>query len=186
MRKGLLLLCLVFILSGCTSRDESLQRAMTLRQRLLDCKQCSFDAMITADYSDVIYTFGMSCIADQSGDVSFTVTSPETISGITGTFTQDNGFLTFDGQALAFAKLAEGQVTPVSAPWLLLHTLRGGYISAAREDAEGLYLMINDSYEEDALLLDIWTDRNDLPVSAEILWKGRRIVSLQISNFTIV
>jgi hypothetical protein len=49
-----------------------------------------------------------------------------------------------------------------------------------------LRLTIDDSYEEDALKVDIWLDETDTPVRAEILYDGRRILTLIIKNFTIV
>ena len=42
---------------------------------------------------------------------------------------------------------------------------------------------IHDSYEEDALMLDIWLDGNNLPARAEILWDGRRILTVEVENF---
>lgn len=48
-----------------------------------------------------------------------------------------------------------------------------------------LHLDIDDSYEEDALHLDIWLDQTDAPVRGEINYDGRRIVTMEVSNFTI-
>ena len=55
---------------------------MSLRSRLL-AGTVSFDAEITADYGDELYTFSMHCQSDLQGQVTFTVTQPENISGIT-------------------------------------------------------------------------------------------------------
>jgi len=84
---------------------------------------------------------------------------------------------------LIFELLADGQITPVSAPWILIKTLRSGYLNACTYTDNGLMLIIDDSYEEDALQLDIWLNDENIPTEAEILWDGRRILSLQISNF---
>lgn len=186
MKRMIGVLIAVVLLTGCASGNSELDRAMALRAKLLESEGCTFDAVISADYGDKVYTFSMNCQADQQGSLSFTVTDPETISGITGTVSQEGGNLTFDGQVLAFELLADGQVTPVSAPWLLIHTLRGGYLTSCGKDTDGLRIAIDDSYEEDALHLDIWTDASDIPVRAEILWQGRRILSLEIRNFTFV
>ena len=82
--------------------------------------------------------------------------------------------------------LADGQLTPVAAPWVLTKTLRSGYLTSCGADGEYLRLAIDDSYEEDALHLDIWLGSEDLPVRGEVLWQGRRILSLQIKNFTFL
>ena len=39
---------------------------------------------------------------------------------------------------------------------------------------------------EKALQLNIQTDENDIPVSAEIFWQGMRILSMSVENFTFV
>lgn len=163
-----------------------MDRALALRQRLLDGGGCSFEATVTADYGEYLHSFVLRCQADASGKLTFEVLAPETISGITGTMNAEQGTLTFDQEILAFSPLADGQVAPVTAPWILVHTLRGGYISACGEMEQGLILSINDSYADDALGLEIRLDEHDLPVSAEIIWQGRRILSMQIEDFEIL
>lgn len=179
------LLLLTVLLSGCGGNSE-LDRAMTMRERLLSANGCTFDAEITADYGDKVYSFSMSCQTDQDGTVAFTVNQPESISGITGEVSGNGGKLTFDESALAFELLADGQITPVSVPWLLIHTLRSGYLTSCGTDGENLRVSIDDSYEEDALHLDIWLDSEDLPVRGEVIWQERRILSLEVKNFTLL
>jgi hypothetical protein len=53
-------------------------------------------------------------------------------------------------------------------------------------DGEQLRISIDDSYEENALHLDYWLGEGDLPVRCEIVYDDRRILSLEVSNFTIV
>ncbi len=184
MRKILWVFVMLMILPGCSGKDEELDRAMDLRVRLLT-SQCSFDADITADYGDEVYQFSVTCEGDTDGNLGFTVTAPESIAGITGVITQEEGQLTFDGTALSFPLLADDQVSPVSAPWILLKTLRGGYLSAAGMEENLLHLTIDDSYEEDALQLDIWLNEETQPIRADILYDGRRILALRVSNFQI-
>ena len=184
MKKLSALLVLILLLGGCSGRQEELERAMTLRARLL-ASECSVDVKITADYGDKLYVFAMACQGDSRGNLTFTVTEPESIAGITGVISQDGGKLTFDDTALAFPLMADDQLTPVSAPWILLKTLRGGYLTSANMEEELLHLTIDDSYEEDSLQLDIWLDGQNLPVQSDILYDGRRILTVQVSNFTL-
>ena len=186
MKRVLAFILLVMLLAGCSGENSQLNRALAFRDKLLKSQGCSFDTEITADYSDSIYSFKMHCQVDASGNLSFEVTEPASISGITGIISEDKGQITFDDQALAFAMLADGQITPVSAPWVLIHTLRSGYINACTDWQDGLQLRIDDSYQEDPLALDIRTDGQDRPVWAEILWQGRRVLSLRIDNFAIM
>ena len=184
MKKLSVLLIVLLFLGGCSGKQEELERAMTLRAKLL-ASECSFDAKITADYGDKLYVFAMTCQGDSRGNLTFTVTEPESIAGITGIISQDGGRLTFDDMALAFPLMADDQLTPMSAPWIFLKTLRGGYLTSANTEEELLHLTIDDSYEEDALQLDIWLDGQNLPVQSDILYDGRRILTVQVSNFTL-
>lgn len=181
---GVLFLFLVF-LSGCSGAPKEIERGMMLRSRILQGNGCSFASEITADYGDKVHTFSMTCQADAKGNLLFCVTEPETISGITGMITDEGGKLTFDDVALQFDTMAEDQITPVTAPWIFLKTLRSGYLTSACMEEGQLRLTIDDSYEDDALTLDIWLDETDTPVRTEILYDGRRILSLNVSNFTV-
>lgn len=184
MGKCAWLLVFALLFSGCSGKREELDRAMKLRTSLL-AAGCSFDAEITADYGDEMYIFAVSCRGDSRGNLGFTVTAPETIAGITGVIENGEGKLTFEDAVLAIPLLADGQLSPVSAPWVLLKTLQGGYLTAAGMEEDLLRLTVNDSYAEDALQLDIWLDSSDRPVRADILYDGRRILAMKISNFSI-
>lgn len=185
MRRALVIFLAVICLSGCTKNNE-LDMALTLRDNLLKSNGCKFEAVVTADYGEQLYTFSMDCQSDQNGTVTFSVLEPDSIRGITGTISADGGNLTFDDHVLAFPLLADGQVSPVSAPWLFIKTLMGGYLTACGKDGDLLKIAIDDSYEENALHLEIWTDNNTTPVQCEILFKGSRVLSAQIKNFVLL
>lgn len=173
------------LLTGCTGKRDELDRAMKLRANLLGCLGCSFDVAVTADYGDEIFEFAMSCEADGRGNLSFTVTQPESLAGITGEISSGEGKLTFEDAALQFPLLADDQVTPISGPWILIKTLLGGYLTAANEEEDLLHLTIHDSYEDDALQMEIWLNSENAPVCGEILYDGRRIVTMTVENFRI-
>lgn len=186
MKRWLALLILLIFLPGCSDSDLELNRALNLRSRLIQGNGCLFDVVITADYGDEVYTFSMECEADKNGSLKFLVSDPKTIAGISGTVSGNGGNLIFDDTALAFDVLADNQITPVSAPWHMINALRGGYISACGKDGEYFRISVDDSYREDALHLDIWLDLNDIPLHGEILWQGRRILSMDVRNFRFV
>ena len=173
------------LLSGCQAKDHSLEEAMELRTQILNAEKCSFQAVVTADYGDDLYTFQMECEADSAGNLSFTVIDPETIRGITGHISQDSAGLTFDDKVLAFQTIADGLVTPVTAPWLFMKTLRSGYLKDVAETEQGFEISIDDSYAEESLQLRIRT-AGDLPAFAEIFWQGRRILTVSVENFSFL
>ena len=180
------MLLLFLMLTGCSGTPEEMRKGMELRSKLLQASRCSFDAQITADYGDQIHIFAMNCQADAKGNLSFSVVEPETISGITGKLSAEGGKLTFDDTALHFALLTDRQLSPVSAPWILLRTLRSGYMTSACMEEGCVRLSIDDSYEENPLRLDIWLNRENQPEHADILYDGRRILSLTVDHFEIL
>lgn len=185
MKRLFCILLLFVVLCGCT-KSEDVDVALGLRQKLLSGKGCTFRAKITADYGAKLYKFQMDCTGDSAGNIKFTVIEPEAISGITGTVSDKGGYLTFDGTALSFETIADGQITPVTSPWLFLKALRSGYIGSVGVQDTRTYVQIDDSYREDALHLDIWLDKESNPMRAEILWRGRRILTLEIEDFVIL
>lgn len=158
---------------------------MAFRQKLTD-SGCSFDAAITADYGEMKQDFQLRCTADKEGNMEFEVLQPESISGITGSFFKSEGKLTFDDKAVVFSLMAEGQISPVSAPWVMLRALRGGYLSSCAEENGRLRISIDDSYEQEALGLEIWLDVQNRPVYCEIIWQGRVLLSISVENFEYV
>lgn len=179
-----LLVCL--LLAGCGDLSSELEKGMKLRSKLLQAEKVTFDADISADYGDKLHLFSMACTTDREGNLSFMVTAPESISGITGKISNGSGKLTFEDTALHFELLTDDQLSPVSAPWILMKTLRSGYLRAAGTEEDRIRLTIDDSYEEDALQLDIWLDEMELPQQAEILYDGKNILSLRVKNFEIL
>ena len=184
MKIRVISLCMLLFLSGCSANGH-IERGMALRSALLR-SECRFEAEIAADYGDKICRFAMDCTFDDTGDLRFAVTSPESIAGITGSITEDGGKLTFDDTALTFPLMAEEQISPVSAPWVLMKALRSGYLTSAGEEDGMLRLTIDDSYEEDALQADIWLNAEDIPIRAEMVCEGRRFLSLDIKNMQIL
>ena len=186
MKRIVSVLALIVLLCGCGVNNDELDRAMELRAKLLTAQGCTFDAVVTADFGEKTYTFCVACQADAQGNVTFTVKEPETIAGISGSVSAEGGKLTFDDTALSFELLADGQVTPVSAGWLLVRSLRSGYVKSCGVDGKQIRLSIDDSYENGALHMDIWLGEGDVPVSADVLYNDRRILSLEVANFQIL
>lgn len=177
-----LMICGVFILTGCGNANAPINKAIELRNIIESSNGCAFRATVTADYGEEIYVFAMDCTTDREGNLSFTVTAPETISGITGTISASGGAITFDDKVLAFQTMADGVVTPVTAPWILMKTLKSGYLKSCAETDSGFEISADDSYAEGSLHLNIMT-KDNLPSFAEIFWDGRRILTVSVENF---
>lgn len=186
MKKTTLILFCLFALLGCTKSDDALARAMELRTSLLQAEGCAFHAQITADFGDSTYVFETDCTADAAGTIRFCVTAPESIAQIGGTIDAEGGKLTFDDHALAFPLQGDGALSPVSAPWIFLRALRGGYVRYCVREGAHLRLTADDSYDDNALMLDIWLDADNVPVQADIYEENRKILTLVVSQFRIL
>lgn len=177
-------LLLLLLLCGCKNTDGDLNKALNFRQKLISAERCQFDCLITADYGELIYEFSIRCSFDNDGAMTFEVLQPESIAGITGRVSSDGGALTFDDQSLAFPILADGYISPISAPWLLMKSLRSGYIGSCGKDGEFYKLMLDDSFESNPLQIESWMDQNFVPVRGEMIWLGKRILSLDVTNYS--
>ncbi len=173
------------MLFGCSPSQDGIDDVMELRRRILDSKQCSFVADITADYGEYVYEFALACICDSSGNLSFSVLTPDTISGLKGVVGAGGGSLVFEDQVLAFPALTEQEISPVWAPMLMMQALRSGYVRAAGRDGDGIHVIIDDSYEGEALQADVCLDGNKNPITCELIWKGTRILSVNVESFLI-
>lgn len=172
----------IFSLVGCSHKNSSMDKLYQFRNDLLQANVVSFDAEITTDYGQEYYTFQVSCSGDESGDLAFEVISPETISGIRGNVSREEGNLTFDDHILAFKTMAEDRLTPVTAPWVFLTALRGGYITSCGKTEDGYLAIIRDTYLDDYLSIDV-SFQEDVPINADVFWNQTRIISMKITNF---
>ena len=180
------LLIMLLVMNGCAKSDDAYKQMVNLRKAIGEAKSCSFDVEVCADYEDEIYTFQMFCKINTDGGLGFEVTKPESIAGITGNFSDDYSNITFDDHVLAFKRMVDGRITPVSAPWIFLKALRSGYIQGCSETDNGIKVMLNDSYEDDAFHLYVWLNAQNVPYAAEIYWEGVRVMTLKISEFSFL
>ena len=184
MKRWVAMLLAIVLLTGCQADKHRFDPVLSLRSAL-QANGCSFEAMVTADYGDKTYSFRLSCEAEKDGTLYFTVLEPESIREISGIISADGGKLTFDDTALAFELLADDLLSPVSGPYILLRALLGGYIQSAGADGEYLRTTVKDSYQDDAFTVDLWLDRENVPVQADILWKNRRILTIRVERFQL-
>ena len=172
---------MIFLL-GCSGSDPAMEEALALRSRCLS-GNVSFSAELRADYITNIECFALDCAFDENGQMTFTVTEPDDISGIHGTVAGTEGTVIFENVVLGYPLLAEGRLSPLAAPWVLMKALREGCIVAVGREGEMLHLTVDDSYGADALTLDVWLEEGRVE-EAEIAWEGRRCVTMTVEDFS--
>lgn len=177
-----ILICVAILLTGCAGSNTTVDKAIKLRNEIENSNGCAFHTTVTADYGEKIYIFSMDCQTDKEGNLTFTVTKPDTIAGIAGQISAAGGALTFEDQVLAFQTMADGLVTPVTAPWILMKTLKSGYLKGCAESGDGYEISADDSYADGALHLLI-NVKDNLPTSGEIFWNGGRVLTMTVEEF---
>lgn len=177
---------LVFLLAGCTDGSAEIEQGLALRSSLLSANSVNFQMEIIAEYHDRFSSFTLDCLGMSDGSISFTVTEPESIAGIGGTISDSGGALIFDDTVLHFEWMADGQLSPVSAPWVIFHALRCGYIKTVSKESENVLLLIEDSCEDACLDTEILLDDTGVPQGADVFYEGKRILSVDVKLFDIL
>lgn len=177
------LLCGVLLLTGCGGGESAVAPAIKFRASLVQAGGCSFTAEITADFGERAETFTVSCQVSADGTAELTVLQPETLSGITATVSGDGGRITYDGMAMDFGLLADGNVVPAAAPALVATCWSTEYIASAGTEGDLYRVTYEKGFEEKTLTVDTWFE-NDLPISSEVCYNQTRILKLTLSDFT--
>lgn len=179
----LVLVCIIF--TGCGRQNANIDAALSFRQRLVNSSQCNFKIEVTADYGTAVYQFLIGCSVDSDRNIKFEVIAPDSISGISGMISPTGGKITFDDEVLSFPLMTEGELSPISAPWILYNGLCSGYLNSCGSTKEGTQLIIDDVLADTPVQIIVWADRDFIPQHCEILWDGRCIMSIMIENFEL-
>lgn len=182
MKKVIVLLVSIFLLTGCSGTKEGQNDLLKLRE-IISGKDYAFLANIHADFGENTYDFKLDCHFDAAGSMTFSIVSPDTILGITGNISATGGELTFDDKAVAFYLLADGIISPVSAPWLAMKGIRSGFVSSWGEEEGGKVFTIEDILEGTNVTFRVLIGKDLQIKSAEIIWEDRCILSLTVEDF---
>lgn len=184
MRRFAAVLILIgMFLAGCTAQKDTLSPAIGFRASLAR-GGCSFHAVVQADLGETAVRFAMNCNVTPDGALTLSVTEPETLAGITARVAAQSGKLTYDGMAMDFGLLANGNVIPAAAPAIVADCWLRQYISSAGQEEERYRVTYERGFDEKKLFVDTWFE-NEIPICAEVCYNGQRILKLQITDFTL-
>lgn len=134
------------------------------------------------DYGQRVQCFTLACDADGEGTTSITLLEPETVAGVTATVTDGGGRITYDGMALDFGLLANGDLIPAAVPCMLATCWMREYICDAGENETGRQVRYRKKIGEKELLLDTFFE-NGIPFLAEVCYNDSGILKIEISDF---
>lgn len=158
--------------------------AIKFRAALSQAGGCSFQAAVTADFGDTVQNFSMDCRTDAEGTAEWVLTAPETLAGISATVSDAGGTVTYDGMAVEFGLLANGNVIPAAAPSLAASCWAQEYIASAGEENGRYRVTYEKDFDEKRLIVDTWFE-NGVPICAEVCYNNQRILKLTISEFSM-
>ena len=143
-------------------------------------------AAITADYGESAASFTLDCVFSPETGASVTVTEPESIAGIQAQVKDTAASVSYDGMQLGLGSLANGNLAPLAAPYVLGQCWAGEYIDATGTEDGLLRTTYRMGYEEKELVVDTWFSQEPLtPVRAEISFEGRMVLRTDISAFSV-
>ena len=88
---------------------------------------------------------------------------------------------------LAFSALADGQLSPVAAPYTVAQSWCTGYIRTCGLDEGYLVMSVDTTFDDNPLTVETWLDREKgIPLFAEICYNDRRILSVTITDFQYI
>ena len=75
------------------------------------------------------------------------------------------------------------ELSPVSAPWLFLRTLKKGLVRHVSKTDEGISVSFEDRFRGEDLISEITLSSEGMPVYCELFWSGQRIIALAIQDY---
>ena len=181
---AVLMTTICLLLCGCAGEESAVSPAIAFRAELVQAGGCTFCAEVTADFGTTVEQFSLEAQANADGTAALEVLAPETIAGITATTSEGGGSITFDGMAVDFGLLANGNVIPLAAPSIAAACWMREYICAAGEE-DGLYRVTYErDYDEKRLIVDTWFE-NGLPICAEVCYNNQRFLKILITEFSM-
>lgn len=186
-----LLLALMLLLSGCGRGDKNAERLAEARTRALGAA-CAMEASVTADYGDRVYDFTLRLEESAPGEGVVSVLAPETLAGVTVSYTAGCGTLRYDDLTLDTGELTKSGLSPMEALPALLQSWRSGAVtSIGREklgETETLFLRCDASGNgEETVGHLLWLEEESgRPVQMEIVADGRTAFYCTVDSFDFI
>ena len=175
---------LLISLCACRKQDSAMQKALDFRSALLAAGGCSFAAEVTADYGGTVEKFSGTCRCRTDGSADMTLTAPESIAGVTASVSKDGAKLSFGDTSVAFGTLANGNLAPMAAPYILGACFAGEYIESAGTEDGYCHVVYRKGYDDTELRVDVWLSDEPAPVQCEISYRGQKALTASLSEFT--
>ena len=174
-----LIMCLIVLLCACA--DTGQERFAEFVKRTAEAENISFTAEVRTEYDDKTAVFKLGY--EQNADAaSVEVIEPEMLTGIKARLKDDGLSLEYDGAMLDIGTLDDAELSPMSALPLLARALTDAHteMTWVKGDNIAARLVPSDDY-----LVTVWISSELAPISAEISYKEKTVVFIDISDWSI-
>jgi hypothetical protein len=185
MRKRLAFLLMIplLLLPGCGEREETMQDSLdAFRQAVTLAEHISFQAALTADYGDTVQSYTLAVDYDGQETV-MEVLEPTLLAGVQARAKGGESSIAYDNVLLAAGALDAQGLTPVSAVPAMLTAMASGYVELLWWEDGYIAARL---YVGDDCACTLWLEPDTLtPVHGEIISGGRRVLSCELTDWTI-
>ena len=131
-------------------------------------------------------SFTLDCVFSPETGASVTVTEPESIAGIQAQVKDTAASVSYDGMQLGLGSLADGNLAPLAAPYVLGQCWAGSTSTRPARRTAFCARPIGWATRKRELVVDTWFSQEPLaPVRAEISFEGRMVLRTDISAFSM-
>lgn len=172
-----ILVC-VLLLTGCARSAEA--AFAEFMAKAAQSGEISFTADLQAEFpkKTVGLTLGYT---QKDGEAVVEVIKPKLIAGIRARVSEDGAALEYDGAVLDLGKLSEdGKISPLNAVSMLVKAIRSGQLELVWTENELLAARL---IPADDTVITLWLTEELTPVSAELGYHGKTLVTMEISDW---
>ena len=151
-------------------------------------KSVTMIAEVTADYGKRVYQYKLRCIC-KDGEAELEVMEPEGIKGIKAHVSNGKTGLEYEGVTLDTGELFGDGFSPIDALPMMVEAWKGGFVEETWKDKVNGTQTVAVRYDlsekegEKPVKHTAWFDTESrLPVKAEILYDGYRVISCTFGN----
>lgn len=172
-----ILIC-VMLLTGCTKSAEAGFAEFMAKAAQSD--EISFAADLKAEFPNKTVELKLG-YTQKDGEAVIEVLKPELIAGIKARVTENGAALEYDGAMLDLGRLSDdGKISPLNAVSMLVKAIRDGHLDLAWTEDELLAARI---IPADDTAVTLWLNSELVPVNAELSYKDKTLVYIQISDW---
>ena len=171
------IMCLV-LLCGCADTGE--KEFIRFVEHTAHAEEVSFTADVRAEYDDKTARFKLRYEHDGDGS-AVTVLEPDILAGIKARLTGERLSLEYEGAMLDIGTLPDARLSPMSALPLMMKAIRNGHAEITWVEDERIAARI---VPEDDYSVTLWLGSSLVPESAEISYKERSVVFIEISDWS--